>query len=169
MATVPLWVTGHSLVFMEAVVQTLNTSTGALADSTSTDIATLANDGSVTGAAGSSAVFGVVDSVELNSTRTTENIAGCAQYFGNAVRLTRKDSLTVTEVLRTPVGTSLLAAIWYSNTSRYVRVTFKRGHSSWTFYGIMESYQESLRHGKSTGSMSIQMIDVGQNNAAFTA
>jgi hypothetical protein len=157
MAQIPIFLIGKNVTSVVATVQTV-ASNGTLADSSGADIATLANGTSI---------IGLVDSVDVQASRTTENISGMQQTHAHYVKIARRDSVSLTEILRTGSANCLLANIWTSATSRYVKIALTRGGNSWTGYFLLNSYSESIRRGKITGTLTCTMVDPGQLNLQY--
>jgi len=175
MPSVPLWLLGRHCTVVSAALQKVDPTTGALMAAGGTgDTATLAA-GSGSLAAGTFAFsVGVVDGIEYNGAKTTEQISSISDTHSNYVPIAFRDGFSLTELLRTTAGSSLLASLWAggsgaTNSSRIVFLTFERGGKKWDGYFLMTGYSESIRRGRSTGRMTLEMVDPGQNNAAYRA
>ena len=154
MATIPLWMIGKHVTACTAKLCTVDSS-GVLTAGTGLDAADLVSTG-------------VIDEFELNASRTTENIAAITQVTAHHVRIARRDSVSISEIMRTGQNACLLANLWYSSTSGasdIVQFIFTRGGSTWTFYGVMLSYSESVVRGKNVARMTLGPVDIGALNA----
>jgi hypothetical protein len=136
---------------------------GTLTSGTGADAAVLVGGG---------LAWGLVDELELNASKVTENISPVTETKAHHVSLGRRDSLTITEILRTgkitTISNCFLSNLWSSPTSRYVQLVFTRGGNTWSGYFLMQGYEETLRRGKNVGRMTLSMIDPGQTNAAYS-
>jgi hypothetical protein len=176
MAAVPPWLIGKHVTTVTAQLQSVSPVDGTLGNlgTGSPEIATLAAGTGKLSLGTFAFTTGLVDAIEYNGAKTTENIAAINETHANAVPIARRDSFTLTEILRTGAGNSLLAALWTAgtsdtNASRIVGLTFNRGAKGWSGYFLMTGYTESIRRGKSTARMTLEMVDPGQTNAAYAA
>ncbi len=147
MPSIPLWLLGRDATTVTITVQSVNSSTGVLSDGTGTDIAALAT-------------AGVVDEIEFSSSKTLENIAPMYSLRAHYVPISLRYSFTITEVMRAGSNTCLLANVWHSATSSLVKFVFKRGGNTWTTYGVLTDYSESLQRGKNVARLTVGMVDV---------
>jgi hypothetical protein len=147
MSTIPVWLTGPGGSY--AIVVTPQTVTaGVLADTT--PVATLT---------------GNLDRISISGSKTSENIMAMDSFRRNQVPLDVGTEITLIEILKKS-GTNLLATAWMGN-SDYFKIGVTRGGQTWTFFGLYESYDEGLEHGKSVGTGRFVMVDPGAGNPGY--
>lgn len=112
----------------------------------------------------SNSLLGQLDSVTLSSENTQENISAMDSRRGNNVILESATTFTLEEILKGN-GTNILANVAYSFDYALISVT--RGGQSYSFYGVIGSYSESLRKGKSMGTLTVTMVDPASGNPTY--
>jgi len=173
---IPQWLLGKHISSVVANVQTVAASDGALADAiTGPEIASLITSSGAW--PNISIVTGIVDELQATGGYTTENISAITSTKAHHVPIARRDQITVTEIMRTgtttqgtpgvAVGNCFLANLWSSAVSRVVRFSFARAGNRFDFYGLMTSYNEALRRGKTVARMTIEMVDPNQQNMSL--
>jgi hypothetical protein len=114
-------------------------------------------------------ITGIIDGVEIQGTNQTETINNLTSTRENEVVIESADSIVLTEIMRDGINAAnvnVLAAIWTNaDSADYCLVTIARGGNSFTFYGLMSDYSESIRKGKNTARMTFQMIDIDASMA----
>jgi hypothetical protein len=180
MAAVPLWMLGKHVTAVQAVLQTVDPVTGALANagtfggiSPTADF--IASSGSST-ANPPTIVFsaGLVDSISLRGRKQEEEISSVNETHANHVPIYVGYSLVVVEILRQAAAKSLWANLWTAsdpsqNLSRIVAITFARAGNKWSGYLRMARYPEIIRRGKNVARMELVSIDPGQPNLVYSA
>jgi hypothetical protein len=167
---------GRHITSVTATVQVVSTADGSLVDAvTGGEIATLvASSGSYPT---HSITFGIVDEINTTAAVASEDISAVTSTHAHHVPISRRDSMVLTEILRTgttsqgspsiAVGNAFLANLWHSSVSRVVKLVFSRAGNTETFYGRMTSYNEPIRRGRNVGRLTVQMIDPNQANTAY--
>lgn len=146
MAQVPAWLLGRHVTAVAVIPQTA------------------ASDGTLS-AGVSQSLVGQLDEISIDYHANTEEINAMDKVFENNMLVTKGTSVTLHEILKSN-GTNLLAALW--NTATYAQFTCTRGGQAWSFYGIITSYSEGMRRGKSTASMTLAMVDPNTSNPTYT-
>jgi hypothetical protein len=146
MPDIPNWLVGRHVTACTLTPQT-NTA-GTLADTT--PVATM---------------FGHVDEIDIDGTKTTENIKPMNTIRRNMVTIDVGTQMTVTEILKSS-GTNLLPQAW-NGSPEYFKLLVTRGAQGHTFYALMTSCREQLRHGKSVAVATFEMVDTGSANPAY--
>ena len=85
----------------------------------------------------------------------------------NMVPIKAGTTITLTEILKGGNLANLLAAVYYG-ASVYVKIALSRGGQSFVFYGLAVDYDESLRRGRSVGTMVVDMVDPLTANPTYT-
>src|SRR5437764_378703 len=101
---IPLWLIGRHVTTVSARLQTVDPATGALASPAGAgDDATLADgpSGKTLAAGTFTFTIGLVDAIEYNGAKTTENIASISDTHANYVPIGFRDGFSMTEILRT--------------------------------------------------------------------
>lgn len=148
MATIPGWLTGKGVTAVTITPQTVNNQTGGLTDTTAVPL------------------VGHLDGVAIRTRVTNEEISPMDAVRENYVPIQTGSSFELTEVLKA-IGINLLAPA--ANASLYQKVVLTRGAQTYLFYGIVESYTETIVRGKSVAVLTVQMIDPGSFNPTYTA
>jgi hypothetical protein len=147
LSVVPIWMTGKAV------------------STVTVQYASAGSDGTLTLGGSSQSLVGLVDEITYSGSNTVENIAALTSQRDNDVAIEINDSITLSEILRTGANNCFLAYVWNNadNTagSEYIQVVVTRGGNTWTFVGIMQSYNEGLRKGKTVGRLSVQIVDLG--------
>jgi len=120
---------------------------------------TVAVDGTYT-TGSASTLIGRCDEITFSSRNATENISPMDDRQTNEVIVESATSLTLVEILQSnPIAASnLLAQIAYGYD--YNLFTIARAGKTFSFIGVVGDYTESLRKGKSTGTLNVQMVSV---------
>jgi hypothetical protein len=109
-------------------------------------------------------ITGIVDGVEIQGTNQTETINNLTSFRENEVVIESADSIVLTEIMRDGINVAnvnVLAALWMNaDSADYCLVTLARGGNSFTFYGMMSDYSESIRKGKNVARLTLQMADI---------
>lgn len=166
----PNWLLGRHVTAVKVHLQTVNETTGALADA-SAGTNTLADIVLTTGSlSGGSIAFsqGLLDEIRWMGEADTENISPVNSRVAHHHRTTGGYTIAVTEILRQGSATCLLANLWLNGATAIGRFVFARGGNKWEDYFIMTSYDETLRKGKNVGVMTLASVDNGAA-VAYTA
>lgn len=107
---------------------------------------------------------GVVDSIDFKSKNILENVSGMSSRFKNYVVIENESSIILVEILKS-IGRNFLAEVAYG--FRYAKVVLTRGQQTWSFLGVIESYEENIRRGKSIGCLSLKQVDIGEENPIY--
>jgi hypothetical protein len=161
---IPNWLLGRHVTAVQAHVQTLNESTGALADVTTPTANDLANVVLTTGSHSSGTIAfttGLLNDIRLVSDKESDNIASVNMTTAHHVGIKVGYTITCSEVLRSTAAACLLANIWHNGTSRYIRFDYARGGNKWRDWYLMVSYSETTVRGKNVGTMTLQSVDNG--------
>ena len=142
----PVWLTGVNGSYAVTITPQTNTN-GTLADTTPVQTLT-----------------GSIDSINPESVRTNEEISAMNSGRLNHVALQSGTTFALTEILKY-TGTNMLAQFGYAFD--YGKVAVTRGAQTFTFYGLVENYSESLQRGKSTGTLRMVMVDNGAANPSY--
>lgn len=145
MPSVPTWLTGRHVTTCSITPQTV------------------AANGTLT-AGTSSSLVGTLDEITLDSTPELEEISPMDTLFQNNVILKNATRITLTQILKSN-GTNLLTAA--ANAADVFAVVITRGGQTWTFYGTRGAYSEGLRRGRSTCSLTLEMIDITTANPTY--
>ena len=141
MATIPLWAIGKHVTSVLLTPQTVNTTTGALSDTTPTR-----------------EFFGHLQEIELTTGFTFENISAMDRPYENNVPVEQATGIRITE-LEKSAGTNLAAAAAFGAT--YWKYVLTRGAQSFTSYGVIGEYKTMGTKPKVTASLELRNIDVG--------
>lgn len=163
-ATIPNWLLGRHVTAVQAWVQTINESTGALDDVATPTASNFSDLVLTTGSHASGTIVfttGVLDEIRLVGEKTTDNINSVNRQFAHHVPLQSGYTLSVSEVMRSSVAGCLLANIWFGGTSNYIRFTFGRGGNHWEFICIMTGYNETIVRGKNVANATLVSVDNG--------
>ena len=156
------WLLGRHVTAVQLQVQTLNESTGALADAVgATQVADLVVS---TGSHSAGTILfttGLLDSIRLSSDKTTENIASVDRKFANHIPLRIGYQASVAEILRQGANNCRLAQIYHNGSSKIVKLTYARGGNRWIDYFLITGYTETLQRGKNIGTMTLMSVDNG--------
>lgn len=145
MPSIPVWLTGRHVTQVTITPQTVG------ADGTLTAGTTVS-------------LVGTLDEVTLDSAPELEEISPMDTVRQNMVLL--KDGVRVTFMqLLKKNGTNLLAAA--ANTADVFQYVVTRGAQTYTGYGHRGAYNESMRRGRSTSSLTFEPIDIGTSNPTY--
>jgi len=125
---------------------------------------TVAANGNITDG-GATTIYGHLAEVQIESANELENISEMAQRRKNHVIIESGTTFTLTELLKSN-GTNILASAAFA--SDVVKITLTRGAQDFTFYGMIESYTETMPKGSGRGVMRVAMIDNGAANPAYS-
>jgi len=143
MATIPLWALGKHISTISLWLQSVNTTSGVLAD---------------IGTAGTS-FFGHSSEISLDNTVNMENISTMDRPYAHNVVVETDTTLKITENEKS-AGTNLAASLAF--TGSYVRYVVTRGAQSFTGYGVLGDYSmNSSGKGNVKGEIQIRQIDIG--------
>jgi hypothetical protein len=114
----------------------------------------------------------VVEEIEVNVTRTTENVTTLASFVDSEVVLEQDSTLTIHEVMRKGNSTTVTTATGsilpkVFSEGHYARLEFTHGSNQWTITGVMSDYTEGGRRGKNVCSMTIRQISEADANGAI--
>lgn len=147
MAQVPVWCLGRHVTVCSITPQSV------------------ASDGTLSDGSASSLV-GSIDSVSLTSQPETEEVSAMTTTRANNVIIKNATSVTLVEILKSS-GTNILAAAVTGANGDYFKVILTRGAQTWTFYGLRGAYSEDLQRGKSTASLTLEMVDPNAANPTY--
>jgi hypothetical protein len=152
------WLLGRQVTTLTARVQTLNESTGALANAGGgspgiTDLSDLT-------------AAGVIDEVRLIANRETDNISPVNSSSAHHVPIKVGFSMVLTEILRTAANATLLLNIYTSGVTNYVVITFTRGAHTWSGTFLMTAYDETIQRGKNVARLTVSSVDNADINYA---
>ena len=149
---VTTWLLGRDVQLISVTPLTVHVTTGVISEGS---VATL-TDGSV---------ISVADELEIRVQPVTENIQSVGRTHANNVITELSTSVTVTEILSKNRGTLLAAMV--AGGTQYYKVVAQRNSLTWTYYGVLESYEEVLRRGKLVGRLSLAMVDTNATNPSY--
>lgn len=139
MAAVPTWLIGKYVTSI-TIIGLAASSTGALS------------------ATGTYALTGLLDEITPTATNDTENIVPLDVRQNNEVIVGTGQSLTLVEILNQQwsggVVGNCLAQVAYNND--YAQFTFTRGGIPFTEIYVIGEYAESIRRGKSVGTLTVK-------------
>jgi hypothetical protein len=139
----PLWAIGKHVSAISIWLQTVNTTTGVLADAST---------------AGTS-FFGHSSEISLDTNVSMENISAMDRPWVHNVVTETDTTLKITE-LEKSAGTNLAASLAFSGS--YVRYVVTRGAQSFTGFGVLGDYSmNSSGKGSVKGDLTIRQIDIG--------
>jgi hypothetical protein len=149
MPSIPTWLIGKNVTAISAVAQQVNATTGALTNLTVNGTTTFV-------------MTGQLDEITPTSTNDTENIVPLDVRQNNEVIVGSGTSLTLVEILNQslyaagpPVtGGNVLLLIAFA--ADYVYITFTRGGTTFSGYFVVGEYAQSLRRGKSVGTLTLK-------------
>lgn len=143
--------------------------TGALTASVATvNLATLVT---TTGVLHSNLAFtvGLLDELDLQFSKTTENIRPMNRTRAHHVPLTLSAGFTVSEILQSNGATSnQLAGIWHKGETKIVLLTFAAARRKYLVYGVMTDYVETLAQGKNVGRLTCRPCNVGTSTVTIS-
>lgn len=150
MVALPTWLTGKHVTAITLTPQTVSTTDGSLDDSTP-----VGN------------LFGHCDEITIRTRTEAEEISPMNTLRQNMVQIKVGTTIDLTEVLKF-AGTNILASAAYDATTPVWKVSITRGAQSFLFYGLLIGYDESIRHGRSVGVASFDMLDPGSANPSYS-
>ncbi len=164
MATIPTWLFGYHITTITAQALSVNAS-GVLSNSGSAET-----------------LVGVIDELSYNGRAVTERINPLTASVENEVVVEMNEFITATEILApddssgTAGAYSVLPKIWAlggadaAGAIQYLLFTVTRGGNTYAFTGLNQEYVETVRHGKNTGRLTIQKVDIGpaDQNPVYT-
>lgn len=158
MPTVPNWLLGQHVTAFVITGATVGAD-GTLTDGTLTAISTMA---------------GLWDEISLEYTPQTEEISAADSVRLNNVIVKKGSRFRCTQIMQTAkaAGQSANNAInplhHIAVTYDYFKCVFTRGGKTWTGYFLTGGYSEDIRAGRSTCSITGEMVDTGATNPAVT-
>lgn len=123
----------------------------------------IASDGTLT-AGSQQTLVGQLDSITIDQTEELEEISPMDIRQKNYVIVASESAFELTEILKSN-GTNILAAVGANSDVAYFSLT--RGGQSWGFYGVVASYREEIRKGKSTGVLRLQQVYISGGNPTY--
>jgi hypothetical protein len=160
---IPNWLLGRHVTAVQVAVQTLNESTGALANA-GVSAVDVSNIVLTTGSHSSGTIAftnGLLNEIRLSSDRSVENINPVNRTFAHYVPILQGYDITVSEVMRSGVALCLLANVWFGGDTNYILFSFARGGNKWAGYFIMTGYSETIQRGKNVAMMTLTSVDNG--------
>ena len=145
MPTIPLWAIGKHITSLLLVPQSVNTTTGALTDTTPTR-----------------QFYAHLQEVEIDVGFTHENISAMDRPYENNVPVEQFNHIRFTE-LEKYAGTNLAAAAAFGAT--YWEYTLTRGAQSFIGYGVLGNYKMTGTKQRVTGSLELRAVDVGSTDS----
>jgi len=158
MSVVPTWLLGQHVSAFVITGATVG-SDGTLTDGTTTALATMA---------------GLWDEITLEYAPQTEEISAADSVRTNNVIVKKGSRFRCTQIMQKAKasGQSSDNAINPLNhiavTFDYAKVVFTRASKTWTGYFLVAGYEEGIRAGKSTCSITLEMVDSGAANPALS-
>lgn len=158
MPVIPTWLLGQNVSAFVVTGVTVG-SDGTLADATGTGI---------------QAMSGLWDEVSLEYTPQTEEISAADSVRLNNVIVKKASRLRITQLMQKAKASGQASdnAINPLNhiaaTYDFAKTVFTRGSKTWTGYWLVAGYEEGLRAGRSTCSITLEMIDTGAANPALS-
>jgi len=146
MTALPVWLRGQNVTVCAITPQTV------------------ASDGTLS-AGSTSSLVGTIDTISIRSTIEAEEISPMTTTRTNMVPIKVGTTIVLTEILKSS-GTNILAGVGYGATS-YAYFALTRGAQSFGFYGLITDYSEEISKGKSTGVMTLEMVDPGSANPVY--
>lgn len=154
MATLPLWVIGSGITSVVMTPQTVNSSTGVMADTT--PVQTYST---------------VWKEIAQRSENELQDISASDQRRKNMVPVATSTHITCSEVLQVarrdsqPINAGAGAGF---GAGDYFKFAFTRAAKTFTFYGVLESYEERTNgKGEVTGEIALAMVDPGAANPTY--
>lgn len=147
MSAVPVWLRGRDLAGGTLAIYSV----------------AVAANGTITDGA-SASLLGHWEEIRIEGDTEKEEISSSDATRQHNEILKNMTKVTITEILKRN-GTNILAA--WSIANDVGKFVVARGAQSWTFYGARGSYNETLNKGKSTGVLTLEMIDPGAVNPAY--
>jgi len=141
--TIPIWLTGiNGGVVVSLTPQTVNASTGVLADTT--PVQTVTAD---------------LEECDVSAELSNEEISAMTSGRQNEVGLQDRWTIRMVEIMKkaSPVSKLLTA---YGGAD-YHKAIFTRGGQTWTGYVLRKSVSEGVRKGKSTVTLETATVDAG--------
>lgn len=145
---IPLWAIGRHMSNVLFTPQTVNTTTGALTDTTPTR-----------------QFFANLQSVEVDNTVTFENLSAMDRPVENNVPIEGAQVIRLEEFEKS-AGTNLAAAVAFGAT--YWKYVLTRGAQAFTGYSTFGSYRMNATKPRIMASLEMRQIDVGTSAASFT-
>ncbi len=146
MSAIPVWLTAGNGPFSCVLTPQTVATDGTLSDGTTV------------------ALTGVLDDIQFNANPQLEDIRPMSSVRSNMVRIAENNSMTLVEVLKSS-GTNILAA--QAAASDVFKVVLTRGAQAYTFYGRRGTFSDHPVNGKSTASLTLEMVDPGAANPSY--
>ena len=146
MTAIPVWLTSGNGPFACTLTPQSVASDGTLSDGT---LVTLT---------------GSLDDVQFNSSPQLEDISPMSTSRANMVRIKESNSMTLVEILKSN-GVNLLPAA--ATSADVFKVVLTRGPQAYTFFGRRGAFTDHPVNGKSTASLTLEMIDPGTSNPTY--
>ena len=142
MAKIPMWLIGRAIT------------------TCSLTPCTLGSDGTLTEGTGAT-LIGRLDEVQVASRNTLENISPMDCRQANNVITESDTTFTLTEIMQNASNASVdnvlsLMAYGYD----YAKVVLARDGKTYTFYGVVGDYGETIRKGKCTATLSLHQVAI---------
>ena len=138
-------------------------------------------DGTITDPGDLTSMVGRLDRAALRMRLVNEEISALDAVQENHVWLRTSNSLELTEILDNfstadgTTGGNVLAymtnkmvgdAVTAASNNRLIKVTILRGGKTFTYYGIIEGYEEGYERGKNVGTMTLNVVATLNNGSA---
>lgn len=147
MPTIPLWAIGKHITSILLTPQSVNTTTGALTDTTPT-----------------AQFFGTLQDIDVADEFETENLSAMDRPYKNLVPIESGQTLKLTEYEKS-AGTSLAASVAFGGAGSYWKYTVTRGVNSFVGYGVLIRYNMSGTKPKVMAQLELGPIDPGSTVA----
>jgi hypothetical protein len=120
--------------------------------------------------AGSAVSFtAIVDEISYSGRVTTAEISPLVTNRRNEVPIEEDHTLSLIEIMRNGAALNLGALLW-TGATEYALFTFSRGGNSYSAYGVLDSYSETVTKTRSTATLSIRFVDTpGTTNPVYGA
>jgi hypothetical protein len=142
MAKIPMWLIGRGVYTLFITPCSLQ-SNGTLTELTGGNL------------------IGRCDEVSISGRNTLENISPMDSRLANNVVVESETVINLTEIMQSLGQANIdnvlaLSAMQYD----YVRVDIGRNGKTYTFYGVVGEYNENLRKGKCTATLSLHQVNL---------
>ena len=162
MASIPTWLIGKYVTSISVQPLTPNLSTGLLGPLTISGLTAFV-------------MTGQLDEITPTSANDTENIVPLDVRQNNEVIIGSGTSLTLVEILNQNLYTSTNGPGTFAGNvlmqlaarADYAFITFTRGGSIWSSYFVVGEYGQSIRRGKSVGTMSLKPCGIAYSESGF--
>lgn len=145
MSQLPLWAVGRNITAYGITAQSMNTSTGVLADATPTSTYAVS-------------VYGHLQECEVEQNVTLENISPMDSLYENNVPIEFGTTYRVTEIEKS-AGVNKLAMLANSGYN-YFKVVLTRGAQTWTGYAVISNYRMTAQKNKVLGSFEMRPVNI---------